>query len=71
MTSYTEDIIHMACDASCPSIWDMEVIRSFQSHPTTKDAVSVSFFYFFIIVILTLPFLWYCYQGSTWTPQLP
>jgi hypothetical protein len=41
MTSYTEDILCMARDASGPSIRDMEVIQSFQSCPTTKDAVSV------------------------------
>jgi hypothetical protein len=43
MSSYTEVIICMARNASGPSIWDMEVIRSFQSRPTTKDAVSTLF----------------------------
>jgi hypothetical protein len=43
MASYAEDILCAAREASGPSLRDMEVIRSFQSCPTTKDAVSVSF----------------------------
>jgi hypothetical protein len=43
MASYAEDILRAACEASGPSIRDMEVIRSFQSRPATKDAVCVSF----------------------------
>jgi hypothetical protein len=43
MASYAEDILHAACEASSPSLRDIETIRSFQSRPATKDAVSVSF----------------------------
>jgi hypothetical protein len=42
MASYAEDILHAACEASSPSLRDIEVIRSFQSCPATKDTVSVS-----------------------------
>jgi hypothetical protein len=41
MASYAEDRLCMAYDTCGPSIRDMEVIRSFQSNPTTKDAVSI------------------------------
>jgi hypothetical protein len=47
MSSYAEDIICMAHGASGPSIRDMEVIRSFQSCPTTKDAVSDLFLFLY------------------------
>jgi hypothetical protein len=47
MTSYAKDIIRLARDATGPSIRDMEVIRSFQSRPAQKDAVSVSFVLFY------------------------
>jgi hypothetical protein len=57
MTSYAEDIIHMAQGATGPSIRDMEVIRSFQSCPAQKDVVSVSLLVCFIIAILILSFL--------------
>jgi hypothetical protein len=56
MSAYAEDILCMVCDASGPSIRDMEVIRSFQSHPTTKDAVSVSFCSFHFVMVLILDF---------------
>jgi hypothetical protein len=42
MASYAEDILCAAHEAGGPSLRDMEVIRSFQSHPATKDTVSVS-----------------------------
>jgi hypothetical protein len=43
MASYAEDILRAAREASSPSLRDIETIRSFQSRPATKDAVSVSF----------------------------
>jgi hypothetical protein len=43
MASYTEEILRAACEASGPSIRDMELIRCFQSRPTTKDAVRIFF----------------------------
>jgi hypothetical protein len=46
MSSYTEDILRAAREASGPSIRDLESIQCFQARPTTKDAVRV-FFYFF------------------------
>jgi hypothetical protein len=46
MASYAEDILHAAREASGPSIRDFESIKCFQSHPTTKDAVCVSFYPF-------------------------
>jgi hypothetical protein len=52
MTSYAEDIICMAREASGPSIWDMEVIMSFQSRPTTKDMVSVLFISFIVVILM-------------------
>jgi hypothetical protein len=57
MASYAEDILHAAREASGPSIRDMELIRCFQSHPTTKDAVRVFFLILFnsIFLIFVIP----------------
>jgi hypothetical protein len=57
MASYAEDILRMARDASGPSLRDMEVIRSFQSNPTTKDAVSILLLLFIVMVLISSSFL--------------
>jgi hypothetical protein len=56
MASYAEDILGAAREASGPSLRDFETIRSFQSRPATKDAVSVSF-YLLVILLLIRVFL--------------
>jgi hypothetical protein len=45
MASYAEEILCAFREASGPSLRDMEVIRSFQTCPSTKDAVSLLLFF--------------------------
>jgi hypothetical protein len=49
MSSYTEDILRAAREASGPSIRDLESIQCFQTRPTTKDAVCVFPFFIYLI----------------------
>jgi hypothetical protein len=64
MASYGEDILCVAHEASGPSLRDIETIRSFQSRPTTKDAVSVSFNLF------NCSFTNLCFPFSEWDAHL-
>jgi hypothetical protein len=68
MASYAENILRMAYDTHGPSIRDMEVIMSFQSNPTTKDAVSIFRFMFLIVMILISFFRMGC--PFIWIPEL-
>jgi hypothetical protein len=64
MASYAEDILHAAREASGPSLRDIETIRSFHSHPATKDAVSVSFNHF------NSSFTDFCFPFLEWDAHL-
>jgi hypothetical protein len=71
MTSYTEEFLRAAREASGPSIRDIELIRCFQARPTTKDAVHISFCSFnSILSNILLFFLSRTECPFTWIPEL-